>query len=179
MKWIIAQMAKSVIIAIAIIAISVAITNQTSAAMPESDTFSSANLSAQSENYNDRIGKILGLSEAVPVLVQARPPSAKRTMWMMFDSGGKPTWALVMGGMMVVGAVILASMPDEEGDHHSNSMPVMMGVMGAGMLIYYFVSDDEPRIDQPLAGDQHQAWHYPFSLAIQRDSMLAVGTWRW
>ncbi len=174
MKRIIFQMAMG-----ATIAIAVAITTQTAAAISESDTLYSANMPAQSGNDNDRIGKIQALSEAEPVLVQAGPPSAKRTMWMMFDSGGKPTWALVMGGLMVVGAVILASSPDEEGDHQSNSMPVMMGVMGTGMLIYYFVSDEEPRIDQPLAGNRHQAWHYPFSLAIRPDSVRAVGTWRW
>lgn len=174
MKWIIAQMVKGIMIAIA-----VGITTQTSAAMTESDTLSSENLSAQSENHDEWIGKIQNLSEAEPVLVQTRPPSAKRAMWMMFDSGEKPTWALVMGGMMVVGAVILASLPDEEGDHHSNSMPVMMGVMGAGMLIYYFVSDDEPRIAQPLGGDRYQTRGYPLSLAIGHNSILAVGTLRW
>jgi hypothetical protein len=173
MKWIIALMAKGVIIAIA-----VAITTQTSAAMSESDTLSSVNLSAQNENYNDRIGEKVGLSEAEPVLVQARPPRAKRTMWMMFDSGGKPTWALVMGGMMVVGAVILASSPDEEGDHNSNSMPVMMGVMGTGMLIYYFISDDVPRKAQTAWGDPPSA-SYALNLDLRRDAVQATGFWRW
>ena len=175
MKWIFAQMAIGVMIAIA-----VAITTQTSAAMSESDTLFSGNMSAQSDDNNDRIVKMQALSEAKPFLVQESPPVAERAMWMMSQSGGEPTWALVLGGMMLGGAAIMASSSHDDDDGHGTGfMPVMMAVMGTGMLIYYFVSDDQHRTTQPVGGDRYQAWHQPFSLGIQRDAVRATATWRW
>ena len=137
-------------------------------------TIATQAFAAKSESAN-----MQGLSEAKPLLLQESPPVVERAMWMMFQSGGEPTWALVMGGMMLGGAAIMASssLNDDDG-HGTRFMPVMMGVMGTGMLIYYFVADDEPRTTQPVGGDRYQAWH-PYQLDIQRESVRATATWRW
>lgn len=86
---------------------------------------------------------------------QPRPPQRRTMMhgpWNWMSAGGKPTWALLGGGMMLAGAAILASR-DQASDNSNGSpevAPVMMAVAGVGMIVFYLISNGEPPTAGPL-----------------------------
>jgi len=140
------------------------------------------NLFSQPWDTNEQFAGSQDIFKAEPAVVEEDPPVAVRAQMMMFDSYGKPTWALVTGGMMLTGAVIMASYAynnsDEDSDHISNVAPLMMGVMSAWMLSYYFLSDDIPRRAQTTKNDIPHMWD-SFNLGLRRNTLQATATWEW
>lgn len=126
-------------------------------------------------------------SAAATTPAAAPPPGTtarRRPGPMMIFGGGKPTWALMMGGMMLAGAAVISSQSssgedeDEDSGGTSQTLPVMMGLAGAGMIAFYIMSDSEPGTAYRPGGPP-TAWAPPLLLAINPGEVRAGYSWRW
>jgi hypothetical protein len=74
-----------------------------------------------------------------------------REKQILFHEREKPTWALIFGGIMTTGGLIMGSSNDyhndseynNKSDHMSANAAIAMAAAGIGLLVYYFLSDDE------------------------------------
>lgn len=111
--------------------------------------------------------------------------SVKRQL-ILYDKG-KPTWALILGGMMTTGGIVMTAsnghFDDSDDHHHSDRMSdkasIAMGTVGIGLLIYYFLSKDEDQKIKLSKDYKETQENLRFSVGTVKDTLIASVTWRW
>lgn len=93
---------------------------------------------------------------------------------MMGMMGGLgDTWPLVVGGVMVMGAAMMAGQNDGE----NRDAAAGVAAIGLGLLGYYWISRTAP--DTAGVGDGH-TWSRPMVLVGLRNEGMGAGfAWRW
>jgi len=118
--------------------------------------------------------------EAVPPMAsqEARTGPMMPMIGMMgmmeMGSGGRPTWALAVGGMMVMGAAMMGS--GFGGQYRDAALA--MGAIGVGLVVYYLVSGDSA----PAAGlgrDDPPVAQQSFSAGLWGGTVFLGAAWRW
>lgn len=111
-----------------------------------------------------------------PYRSPAQPPrdTAPRRWPMMGMMGGlEDTWPLVVGGVMVMGAAVMAGHNDGE----NRDAAVGVAVIGVGLLGYYWINRTTTNSAE---ADHGPTWPRPMLLVGLRNEGMGAGVaWRW
>jgi TolB-like protein len=105
-----------------------------------------------------------------------RPAPQARSSWPMMGmmGTGKADWALVAGGMMLMGAAMMA----RNSDSANRDAALAVGVAGTALLGYYLISRDVAPAASAPSGDRARNWSFVL-LGSQHAGMRAGIGWRW